>query len=50
MRQAGIVAQTGKMKNAHNILTGKPEWKRSPQRNSYRWTDNIKMDLKETGG
>jgi hypothetical protein len=39
----------GGMKNAYNILVGKPEGKGSLARPRHRWEDNIKMDLMETG-
>jgi hypothetical protein len=35
------------MKNACNILVGKPKGKRPLGRHRCRWEDNIKMDLKE---
>jgi hypothetical protein len=35
------------MKNAHNILVGKSEGKRSLERSIIRWEDNIKMDITE---
>jgi hypothetical protein len=39
----------GKVRNAYNILVGKPE-RRSPLGTPRRgWEDNIKMDLKEIG-
>jgi hypothetical protein len=37
----------GEMRNAYNILVGKPEGKRSPGRPRHRWEDNIKVNLKE---
>jgi hypothetical protein len=37
------------MKNAHKILVGKPERKRSFVTPTRKWEDNIKMDLKERG-
>jgi hypothetical protein len=37
----------GDMRNAYNILVGKPEGKRSLGRPMCRWEDNIRMDLRE---
>jgi hypothetical protein len=39
----------GEMKNAFNILVGKPKGKRPLGRPKRRWEDNIKMYLRETG-
>jgi hypothetical protein len=39
----------GEKRNAHRILVGKPEGKRSLGRSRRRWMDNIKMDLREIG-
>jgi hypothetical protein len=36
------------MRNAGNILVGKPEGKRPIGRPSHRWEDNIRMDPRET--
>jgi hypothetical protein len=49
MRWVGHTACIGEMRNAYKILVGKPEWKRPLKRPGYRWEDNIKMDLRETG-
>jgi hypothetical protein len=46
---AGHVARMGEVRNAYNILVGKPEGKRPLGRPSRRWEDNITMDLRETG-
>jgi hypothetical protein len=35
------------MRNANRVLVGKLKGKRSPGRSSYRWEDNIEIDLKE---
>jgi hypothetical protein len=37
------------MRNANQILIGKPEGKRPLGRPKHRWEDNITMDLRETG-
>jgi hypothetical protein len=37
----------GEMRNAYNILTGKPEDKRPLGNTRRRWEDNIRMDLRE---
>jgi hypothetical protein len=39
----------GGMRNAHNILIGKPEGKRPLRRPRCRWKDNIRTDLWEIG-
>jgi hypothetical protein len=31
------------------VLVGKPEGKRPLRRNSYRWEDNMKIDIQEVG-
>jgi hypothetical protein len=47
MRGAGHVARMGEKRNAHRILVGRPEGKRSLGRPRRRWVDNIKMNLRE---
>jgi hypothetical protein len=37
------------MRNAYNILDGKPEGKRQLGRRSRRWKDNTGMYLREIG-
>jgi hypothetical protein len=37
----------GEMRNAYNILVGKPEEKRPLERPRIMWEDNIKMGLGE---
>jgi hypothetical protein len=37
-------------RNVYRILVGKPERKRSLGRLRRRWVDNVKIDLRETGG
>jgi hypothetical protein len=39
----------GQMRNAYNILVGKPEWNRPLGRPRHRWEDNIKVGLREIG-
>jgi hypothetical protein len=34
------------MRNAYNILVGKPEGKKLLERHERRWEDNIRMDLR----
>jgi hypothetical protein len=38
----------GDMRNAHEILDGKPNVKRQLRKHTPRRENNIKMDLKET--
>ena len=40
-RWAGHVARMGDGRNAHKLLLGKPEGKRSCGRRKIRWEDNI---------
>jgi hypothetical protein len=37
----------GEVRDAYNILVGKPEGRRPLGRRRCRWKDNIKMDLRE---
>jgi len=39
----------GEMRNAYSILVGKPEGKRLLGRPSYRWEDNIRVELRGKG-
>jgi hypothetical protein len=39
----------GEKRNVYRLLVGKPGGKRLLGRPRCRWTDNIKMDLLETG-
>jgi hypothetical protein len=39
----------GEVRDAYNILFGKPEGRRPLGRPRRRWKDNIKMDLGEIG-
>jgi hypothetical protein len=47
MRWAGYVARMGEKRNAYKILVGTPEGKIPLGRQTRRWVDNIKMDLRE---
>jgi hypothetical protein len=47
MRWEGHVSRVEDMRNAYNILVGKPAGKRPVGRPSLRWEDNIRMELKE---
>jgi hypothetical protein len=49
MRWAGHVASMGEVRDAYNILVGRPEGKTPLGRPGRRWEDNIKMDLREIG-
>jgi hypothetical protein len=46
MRRAGA-SHFGEMRNAYNILVGKPEGKRQIGKPKHRWEDNVRMDLGE---
>jgi hypothetical protein len=39
----------GEGRNVYRVLVGKPEGKRSLERQRRRWEDGLKMDLRETG-
>jgi hypothetical protein len=49
MRWARYVAHMGEMRNAYNILAGKPEGKIPLGRPMCRWEDKIRMDLRDIG-
>jgi hypothetical protein len=49
MRWAGEAGRIGKMTNAYNILVGRLEGKRPPERPMRRWGDNIRKDLRVIG-
>jgi len=49
MRWEGHVARMGEMRNAHNILVGKPKGKRPLGKHRRRWEDNIGTDLRKIG-
>jgi hypothetical protein len=49
MRLTGYVARMGEKRNAYRILVGKPEGKRQLRRQSRRWMNKIKMDLRDIG-
>jgi hypothetical protein len=47
MSWVGHVACIAEIRNAYNILIGKPEGKRLFRRHRCRWEDNVRMDLWE---
>jgi hypothetical protein len=47
MRWAGHVARLEDMRNAHNILVGKPKWKRPLGRLRCRWKSNNRIDPRQ---
>jgi len=47
MTRAGHAARMGEARNAHKILVGKPERKRSFGRSKRRWKDNIRVDVEK---
>jgi hypothetical protein len=49
MRWVRHVVHMGEVRNAYNILVGKPGGRRPLGRPWQRWEDNIKMDLREIG-
>ena len=49
MRWVGHVARMGDSRVVYRVLVGKPEGKRPLGRPSFKWADNIKMDLEEVG-
>jgi hypothetical protein len=49
MKWEGHVAWMGEMRNAYNILGGKPERKGPLGRLRHKWEDNISLDLREIG-
>jgi hypothetical protein len=48
-RWVGHVARMEEMRNAYNILVGKPKGNRPLRTFRCRWEDNIRMDLREVG-
>jgi hypothetical protein len=48
-RWAGHVARVGDRGFAHRVLAGRPEGKRPFGIPSYRWKDNIRIDLQQVG-
>jgi hypothetical protein len=46
-RRVRHIACMGEMRNAYNILVGKPEGKRPLGRPRHRWEGNVRMDLRE---
>jgi hypothetical protein len=49
MRWVTHAAHIGEMRNAHNILVGKPDGSRPLWRPRCKWENDIKLDIKETG-
>jgi hypothetical protein len=49
MRWEGHVALKRGIRNAYNILVGKPEGKRPLGRPRHRWEGYIRIDLRELG-
>jgi hypothetical protein len=49
MKWVGHVARMGEVKDAYNILVGRPEERIPLGRPRRRWEDNIKMYLREIG-
>ena len=49
MKWAVHVARMGEGRAVYRVLVGKLEGKRPQGRPSYRWVDNIRMDLQEVG-
>ena len=47
---AGACGLCGEKRNVYRVFMGKSEGKRLLGKYTHRWTDNIKMDLKEIGG
>jgi hypothetical protein len=47
MRWVRDVANMREIRNAYNILVGKPEGGRPLGRPRHRWEDSIRMDLRE---
>jgi hypothetical protein len=45
----GACGSHGKVRDAYNILVGRPEGRKPLGRPRLRWEDNIKMDLGEIG-
>jgi hypothetical protein len=49
MRWADHIARIEALRNAYNILVGKPEWKRPLGKPRRRWEDNTRIDLMKIG-
>jgi hypothetical protein len=49
MLWAGLIARTGKKRNAYGILMGNPGGKRPLERPRRKLEDNIKIDRREIG-
>jgi hypothetical protein len=49
MRWVGHVAYMEEGRGVYRVFIGRPKGKRPFGRPRYRWEDNVKMDLRETG-
>jgi hypothetical protein len=49
MEWVGHVALMGEGRDVYGVLVGKPEGNGPMGRPTYRWEDNIKIDLQEVG-
>jgi hypothetical protein len=49
LRWVGYVVRMGDSRCAYRDLVGKPKGRRPLQGSGRRWSDNIKMDLREVG-
>ena len=49
LRGAGHVVRVEESTNAYRALVERPEGKRPLWRSTYKWENNIKMDLREVG-
>jgi hypothetical protein len=49
MDWVSYVARVVYMRNLYKIVVGKPEGRRTLERPTRRWEDNIKMNIKEIG-
>ena len=49
MRGVGHTPQMGDMRNKYVVLVGNPDGRRPFGKPRFRWEDNIKVDIKETG-
>ena len=49
IRWVGHVMHMGEKRSVYRVLVGKPEGERPPGRLSFRWEDNMKMDVQKVG-